>query len=153
MNFDEPQLRSERNIDRSPVISLLLAQYKGIQTERIVVSTSMRLSWFLLLLFFTFARTPLGNEVANWFVLSGTLFFVSFYSTRRTERLEASIRSSLVRLDPDLEDFYIQALDEARDRPYSNPLEIVLAMLRRGEDLFWLMSSVYILVLRMVFRA
>lgn len=148
MSEEKETTRMKRDIDRSPVIALLLAQYRGIQTERIVLATSMRILWFILLLVFALTPNVTPSVALAFGIIAFTLFFVSFYASRRTQRLEASIRDSLVRLDPDLEDYYINALHDAREKPYHTPFDMVIVMFRRAEDVVWLMAAVYILIFR-----
>ena len=151
MNTDSNFAKNvKRDSDRSPVIALLLAQYRSIQTERLVLVTSMRILWFLLLLVFALAKDPTTTLFISLGIIAISLFFISFHSSRRTRSLEINIRDSLVRLDPDLQDFYIKVLHEAREARYRTPIYTMAIILRRFEDLVWLCSCFYIALIRLL---
>ena len=66
---------SERSADRSPVIALLFAQYNSVQRERLVVATTMRILWFILLLVFGLAP-DLTFEDVIWLMVCMYIVFV-----------------------------------------------------------------------------
>lgn len=139
---------TERSTDRSPVIALLFAQYTSLQREQLVVATSMRVLWFILLLVFALTDGFPMDTFMSLGLIACALFLISFYSSRLVQRRESHIRRSLVRLDPGLEDYYIKALHEAREPKYRSPLGMSLLLVSRFEDVIWLFVCFNIAVIK-----
>jgi hypothetical protein len=132
--------------DRSPVVELLLAQYRALRAERVVVATTVRIFWFVLLLTALLSQSESFEDFFTLFIIGGALFYFSFATEVRVARTESSIRNSLVRLDPDLEDYYIRELGELGLRVFHlTPIYF----LRKYEELFWF--GTYLVVLGVQF--
>ncbi|GAA5510026.1 hypothetical protein Rcae01_05532 [Novipirellula caenicola] len=136
--------------EHSPVITLLLAQYRNLQTERIVLTTSTRVLWFTLLLALAITPNVSVYSICSCFLMGFVLLIVSLDATRRNRIMESSIRHALVRLDPDREDYYIRVIHGARVRPSGTPVSWAMGVLHHSENLLWCVVGTYVLVGRVI---
>jgi len=136
------------NEDYSPVLALLLTQYRSVQMEKLVFGTTIRVFWFTLLLTIAFNKFHTIESTLPFLVLILCLLMISYASNLRLVRSETSVRKSLVRLDPDLEDFYIRVFNESRYERYSSHLLLrISSLVGRYEDFIWFGSSIYLLMI------
>lgn len=149
MKISETKPLETHDVWKSPVTAVLLHQFRSIQIEGIVRSTSTRVLWFVLLLVFALTPNLSASTFLPLMIIAFTLFHISNVATQRAVGREDSIRKSLVRLDPHLEDHYINTMHDFRDKlPLSFSGMVIWGLLALGEDLLWFVSAILILASR-----
>ena len=80
-----------------------------------------------------------------------SLFMVTFSSSLRIDRLESGIRGAIVRLDPALENYYINSLNELRKDAFEAPLAVVLIRIfSRYDNIVWFVALSYIIGAKLI---
>lgn len=129
----------------STVTKLLLAQFQSVQNERLVFSNLMRIFWFSLLMGTAFSSDLGRTSLVGILIVGMSLFMVTYSSSVRIDRLESNIRNAIVRLDPELDDYYINSLHEMQKGGNEAPmLVLLLRVFSRYDNIVWLAALFYL---------
>ena len=135
-------MKTDGTTRQRTVAELLFAQYNSIQREYLVVTTSMRILWFVLLLVLALIPELKASTFTYLLMILWALAFISMLSRLRILRLESAIRNSLVRLDIELQDYYIRSSHEAKRS--ASPFARYVFRIPWFEDMVWVSVSMVI---------
>ena len=130
----------------SPLVALIIEQYRNVRTERLATEISGRVLWVGMIVLVALFPSITLLRVVEIGVASNILFIMIQLKLFRLAQRESVIRETLARMDDsEHQDIYVRLMHDRSIRPVYLPGSIL-----RSEHIIWLAALMILMAYRFI---